>query len=407
MRRLAFGLIWLTVFTIPWQNMVLVSSIGTITRAVGMLAAVIGLLAVLSSGRGRRIHPVFVLAYLNVGWTVLSILWSIDTPSSVRQAGTVVQVAVLFWLVWEFSRTREQQTRLLGAYVSGALVGSAAVIYAFVVEGGGAPRYTAPNFNPNTVGILISFAVPIAVYLVWRAERRVISLMSVASIPVLVTGIVLTGSRTAFATTAICMFLVSWAFVRVPGRTKVFLLIAGAVTLYVSTAVVPEPHWQRLSDTFDAFSVESFQTRLTIWRAGLTVLEERPFFGVGAGAFGAAVEPIVGSRRAPHSSYIGSLTETGVIGFTLFVGLLIAGLRAAFGMRSADRWLWLALLAMLLAASGSLTIGFEKQTWFLLGMAFSMRAVSASRVSVREASDPRYPPVFGRDRAAGTNRAEL
>ena len=55
MRKLAFATVWLLVFVTPWENMMLVSGGGTITREIGVLAFIMALLAVSKTIRWRSV----------------------------------------------------------------------------------------------------------------------------------------------------------------------------------------------------------------------------------------------------------------------------------------------------------------------------------------------------------------
>ena len=87
-RRVAFGLLWLTVFSIPWQNMVIVPGVGTISRTIGIAAALAAAVAVLRSGRMRPLHPLHALIWLFATWNFMSFFWSVDPPPNSRVPGS-------------------------------------------------------------------------------------------------------------------------------------------------------------------------------------------------------------------------------------------------------------------------------------------------------------------------------
>ena len=52
--RCAFFFFWCLVFTIPWENLIVIPNLGTVAHLVGYLALGIGLLAVIDRGRLNR-----------------------------------------------------------------------------------------------------------------------------------------------------------------------------------------------------------------------------------------------------------------------------------------------------------------------------------------------------------------
>ncbi len=78
-------------------------------------------------------------------------------------------------------------------------------------------------------------------------------------------------------------------------------------------------------------SAQDFSTaeRLAHWIAGINMFEDHPFTGVGIGNYGAAYGPyhvtiFVNSLDHAHNYYINISAETGIIGLTTFILLLVA-----------------------------------------------------------------------------------
>ncbi|MFW6256317.1 MAG: O-antigen ligase family protein, partial [Candidatus Sumerlaeota bacterium] len=95
-----------------------------------------------------------------------------------------------------------------------------------------------------------------------------------------------------------------------------------------------------LYDDLDSFSQRletSAAGRLRIWRAGMRMVMQRPWFGWGYGEFprqvgwfgeGGTYDPKV-AQRDPHNSYLGIAAEMGLIALAFFVLTLLLILRAA------------------------------------------------------------------------------
>src|SRR6058998_1359888 len=122
MRRLAERLLWIVAFAIPWENLVIFEELGSLVRLLGMVAATIGVCAVILDGKLRKVGPAMWLAALFVLWGCLSLFWSIEVASTVDRLLTYVQLLGLMWLMWEFGADSRGRDALTQAYVLGAYV---------------------------------------------------------------------------------------------------------------------------------------------------------------------------------------------------------------------------------------------------------------------------------------------
>jgi O-antigen ligase len=93
----------------------------------------------------------------------------------------------------------------------------------------------------------------------------------------------------------------------------------------------------------DDYNTTSPNGRQALMRRGLHYLNEYPVFGVGIAAFGNAectfelsgVRPGGGGTRcgAPHNSYIQAAAETGIVGFSIWISLVLGGFIAMLKLR--------------------------------------------------------------------------
>jgi O-antigen ligase len=106
-------------------------------------------------------------------------------------------------------------------------------------------------------------------------------------------------------------------------------------------------------------------TRTDIWRAAVTIWEQHPVLGVGVGGFPLAYAetPIPGKLFLPntvfqppphaHNLFLNILAEQGIIGFVVFLLVVLIALRACVRLRAGPdrfmRMLGTGLLAALLA----------------------------------------------------------
>ncbi len=131
-RKAAFFFVWLLVFVIPWENGVVIHGFGTITRAVGIPAFGMALLAILESGTLRTLAVQHIVMLMFFIWAGLTYFWSFDPSATAVSIYTFVQI-VRHGLALVGIRANAVGNRLLllRAYMAGALVSSVAALVGF------------------------------------------------------------------------------------------------------------------------------------------------------------------------------------------------------------------------------------------------------------------------------------
>jgi hypothetical protein len=150
MTKLAFLSLWLLVFTIPWQQAVVLAQFGTITRGVGVLVVAFTILSVVAVGRIRPPSLIQLLMTAFMAWAVITMAWTIDPVNSPNRAATYLQLLVMVWALWQLSPQPEQQRSLIRAFVLGTAVPGVEIMVtrltgSLLDEG----RYAAAGMNPN------------------------------------------------------------------------------------------------------------------------------------------------------------------------------------------------------------------------------------------------------------------
>ena len=186
-------------------------------------------------------------------------------------------------------------------------------------------------------------------------------------------------------------------------KTRILLLLVGATLTYISFAVVPDSTWNRLQSTYEEISGGNIGNRARIWRAGLSVFEEHPILGVGAGGYPAAMEEKLGIPKASHNAFLSTLVELGPIGAVLFLAVVISAFLSVLGMKATERWFWLVLLLMWFIGASFTTSEADKHTWLFLALAYSI----GTRVAVegRTLSVPTHRAGFAY--SGGGTRADV
>jgi O-antigen ligase len=400
LQRITYVLLWIFIFVMPWENGLLIPGFGTVGRAAGLAAFGVGVLAVLDSGRLRT--PVFqhVFMVLFVTWAGLTYFWSFEPTRTRMEALTFLQLLAMVWLIWQFAQTWRQQILLLRAFVLGAFVSSIAIVVSFLTgpsSGDYYGRYTGLGFNPGDLALILALSLPISLYLAARDEGLPFRVwLYGAHLVLALTAILLAASRGALIACAGALLMVPFAFAQLTRQQKAVGLALVALLGVGAGFVIPQTSWSRLSTIGSEVSSGTLNQRTMIWQAGWVVFGESPFRGVGVAAFAPSVEHALGMpyhgtsmvadgslanpELVAHNTFISVLVEQGVIGFTLFLGILLTLVFSAWRFPVVDRAFWLSILLTWAVGVSSLTWESRKPSWFIFGVLVAAAAVQVPSI---------------------------
>jgi O-antigen ligase len=193
------------------------------------------------------------------------------------------------------------------------------------------------------------------------------------------TTIVLTASRGAALASLIALAIVPLTHARLTGRQRTAALLALALLLSGVLFFAPRSSWERLSTMPSELERGTLTGRTVIWKAGWEIFRTHPYLGIGANAFRVIVsrllaEPIrldqtdVPPAPPAHNTFLSVLVEQGVIGLSLFCGLLGVLALSLRAMPPIPRRLWMVCLGVWIVGVSSLTWEMRKPTWFLFGL---------------------------------------
>lgn len=372
--RVAWVLLCLFVFSIPWEKSVWVPGVGTLTRLLGIIAfSAFAIVAV----RRRSIRPpnlAIVWAALLVLWSAFTYRWSLDPQATATRVFTLVELFAMLWLIWDSCRSAIRQAQLMQAYVWGAAAacGNAYFRYAHNQQTY-YRRYAAAGFDPNDFGLILALSIPMALYLALRA-RGWTRWCYRAAVLVILGGLLLTASRTALIATFIVFGFAIWTWRASDTAQKVSSVLLVALLLLSMVQLAPAPSRNRLATLPMELSRGTFHDRTRIWKSGLKVFQHHYVLGVGSGAYPEAVRPQLGTPAVPghqyvaHNTFLSVLVECGAVGFALFA--LLLGTLAVFiwMMPFAERALWAVVLAAWAVGVSTLTWEQYKPTWLLFSL---------------------------------------
>jgi O-antigen ligase len=167
-------------------------------------------------------------------------------------------------------------------------------------------QYVGIFNDPNDLGMLFVACVPMAVYLSGRGGlmglRR---LFWLAVAGVLVYGVYLTDSRGSLLALLAVMGVYVWQ--------KRGMFVAGALGAMAVGVLLALPSRFNEIDPEEA----SAQGRVDSWYEGMQMFQQHPLFGVGPDMYSDY------HHLTAHNSFVLVLAETGIIGFTLWLALVL------------------------------------------------------------------------------------
>jgi O-antigen ligase len=380
MRTIAFSLSLMLVFTIPWENAITLGELGTLARAIGMLAAGFWAGSALLAGRFRRPHPFHMVIFLFVLWNIASFFWSTGSDETFQRIKTYGQVGILAWMLWDLYTTPKALRAALEAYILGAYVTIGSTVFNYltgreisVYEEG---RYAGSGLNAGDLALILALGLPVAWHLATSVDtdrkNRFLQLLNYAYIPASLFTISLTGSRMALFTIIPVILYAAGTFKRLKPSFRIFILASLIGCLFALQTHIPQPTLDRLATTRDSIAKEDLGGRVKLWGASIAIFFEHPFLGVGSGML--HNPKLLGA--VAHNTFLSVLAELGLIGFLLFGFILVIVVHEALKQPKSLSGLWLTILAVWAIGASALTWEFTKQTWFFLSLVLISASLS-------------------------------
>jgi O-antigen ligase len=372
------------VFTIPWENAFTIGSLGSVSRIVGLVTAGLWVISILFKRQLRKFSFLLICIFVFLLFNIASIFWTVDFDLTFARVKTYLQMAIQVWMLWDLLTTEKMQRAALLAFLIGAFIAIGSTIYNFLsgqlISQWEYGRYTGGGQNAGELALILSFSFPVALYLSTSQflvhQKKFIRILLLSFIPSAFIAIILTASRTAL-------------FAVIPGLFYIFSVIRGSrpiyrflglfillLTIFAGQSFIPQATLERLGTVGDSISSGDLGGRMALWKQSIQIFLDHPLLGIGSGSL---VAPDQLGAFA-HNTFLSILTELGLLGFLIFIGLIIITIIQAFRQPKLSAYLWLTILASWLIGVQSLTWEYTKTTWFV----FSMVAISASVIDRKE-----------------------
>jgi O-antigen ligase len=373
MRRIAWVLLLVLAFAIPWEfSLDLGEPLGNIARIAGLALLLVAAPAVLQAGRLRTPGLVQWLVLALFLWFCCTYFWTIDPLATQTMMRAYLQEMVIVWLVWELAERSEDLRALLRAFVAGSWVLALLTIANLASPeaiAAGQIRFAAVGQDPNDVARFLDIGFPLAALLLISESsesRWPWRWMAMGYLPLGLVAVLLTASRGGFLAAVVALAGSGLLLSRRHPRGAIasaFALPAAAVGLWF---VLPHEIFERLATIPGQLQSGDLNQRLNIWSAGWHAFLEAPFVGAGAGSFvtAAGLDPM----DTAHNTALSILVTGGLCAFFLAVGIVAAAVWAVVQTRGPLRLALGTTLAVWLVTSLVATVEESRTTWLLLGL---------------------------------------
>ena len=372
MRTVAFILLWLYVFTLPWDYILQFGDpFGSAGRVSGLLALTGCIVLVVSTARMRGLQVFHIAAAAYLAIVAASLLWATDPEESAHYVRVYVQSGMVVWVLWELGASQRSLFHLATAYVAGAFVAALSIFHnlslATVALGAKEARFAADNWDANDIALVLSLAIPLAFYL---ATKRIHWTSTWLARGYLIAGpiaIVLTSSRSGMVVMVIAFSALPLFLRRQAAGAKVMTGMVLACAACLAWNFAPQQSWDRLSTLFTSLRAGDLNGRESVWQNAMLGFGNNYLVGVGAGEFRAGL----GSSLNAHNTFLEVLVEQGLVGFSVFSLLLGCVLRSVKHTKGEE--LKMCVLLFLCWSIGAFTLGWatNRVTWFVLGLIVS------------------------------------
>jgi O-antigen ligase len=263
------------------------------------------------------------LVYAYLAMIPLSLAWTIDRDETLKAAVDAAKMAVILVAMQNAADTPSRLRRFMLVAALASLGPALGGIHVWrtgdaLVEGF-RTHWRGNYADPNRLAMSVIAVLPFALYGAWTARRRWVRVAFAAVVVAQVAVIVLTHSRSGAiaAAVAVLAFLV---------RGKGGLARAAVASVVLAAALAafaPETFWQRSRTLTSLEEDASVQGRENAWKVLGVIVEERPFSGVGAGAFLHAWDRYApleagGHRYVAHNLLLEIVGDLGIVAFALF-----------------------------------------------------------------------------------------
>lgn len=374
------------------------------TLSVMKLAALpllLSWLALVSRGGGVRktfmeVHPaIFLTMFLFFGWALLSAAWAEDASAVMSSVFRYGLAMILVFVVYTAVQRERDLTMIVAAMVIGATFAAVyGLLHPAPVQYGQVQRLGGTLGNPNQLATALVLGIGLAGGLAGISKSPLGRSSAIGAGFVCLIAVLLTGSRGGLI--ALGMMLLAAILLARGKRLALTGVTLTVVLVGIGWLVMAAPRENRER----LLHAGSGSGRTDIWTVGGRMVATNPVQGVGAGNFSvSSIHYLLRPGSLPNSQYIADkpevaentylevTAELGIVGFGLFVTLIMFGLGCAMAALSkfheiGERRLYTLTGAVAVAFIGLLAADvfaaeeYARVLWLLVGLGPALLAMA-------------------------------
>lgn len=330
-----------------------------------------------------KLEKIHLVSLLFVVWIFISNPEAAWFGSSRNWLFTFLQLWVLLFLAGDLLDTPKKQKVVILLF---SVVSIASAFYAIFSGGIGedfSSSIRARGFTDNANAAARFFVVAMVFITYFRSAIKQPFLRFLSLIGILITylGVFFTVSRTGIILLFSAQILIF--IMQTKGKQK-FRLLTIYVVLYLILWLLSDSIFDIIGTIIPTIVAgeDTFGLRLNLWRSGWVMWTNHPIRGVGIGMFINSVGPIIQRFEGPHvwnavahNTYVQVLSETGIIGFILFISMIIITLKNYWTADlshdtelSSLRNTWLIVFIVMLIGGLTKSDHADKLSWMVMGI---------------------------------------
>ncbi len=318
---------------------------GNLGRRAGLvILAAFGLFLLARTKNRFRVNgPLGLLLIVYIGWSIFSLLWSIDKMFTMRRLITFL--ILWFAAIVMASRYSIKDLATIGFYVCGitALLGFANELRLHTIHPFNESWRFSGLFHTVTMGWNCGMWALCSLYLASQSESKAKRFFFHAALVVAIVLLLLTKSRMAVASTFVSLGLF-WLMISSPKRITAAVMLAAVVMCTAYLALGDKfIQYGEIATTLGRGetarqSVGTLTGRLPLWRECFRWAVKRPILGYGFNTFISPKHYVEISQNVGwtpssiHSGYIDALMGLGFVGLSVLLGLLASALIKALSL---------------------------------------------------------------------------
>lgn len=380
--------------------------------AISILLGTTSLLFILLAISEKKIlypKPQAIIFLVFLAWSSLTTFSSIDITESIWECLRIFGMFLLFINAFNILKASKDIGKILKIFsiTGGALIFLNFITFIFSESFKNDVFFSGfLSWHNQMAGFLIVL-IPILIACVNDFKKNYQKIIGCILIGIESIAMILTYSRGGWIIFILQMVSI---FFLLKTRAKKYFLVSfiGFLTfLGIFIASTPSIENRLLSIPLEYTSLEHLDQspRLYTWQTGLRIFADFPYFGVGPGAFGEIFAnyqtlPWLYSLNA-HNHFLQILTENGVIGFLVFIALILSCLTPLVNKGLKKNIFWGATVVSIFGLLLHSLIDYDFSTvslfsifWLLVGVGLTQSKVSVGEIYLEGKNNLIYVFIF-------------